>query len=183
MVHDEQLFEINAQKLNVQRVLRDIGQNMQFKVEGFPPLYIGAGIGAAWAKAKGKMAEIHPLLLEQLSREADNMPIHRTETTPVTEKEVLDYFDSRVLDFRRNKVKEYLSNPENFGKELHPAIGNLLNLQFTYGHDKDKEGLDDSQFTLLCVEEFIKHENIPNVEASYFTAQVEQSQDTEEDDG
>lgn len=183
MVHDEQLFEINAQKLNVQRVLRDIGQNMQFKVEGFPPLYIGAGIGAAWAKAKGKMAEIHPLLLEQLSREADNIPIHRTETTPVTEKEILDYFDSRVLDFRRNKVKEYLSNPENFGKELHPAIGNLLNLQFTYGHDKDKEGLTDSEFTLICVDEFIKHEGIPGVEASYFTAQVEQSQDIDEDDG
>ena len=182
MVHDEQLFEINAQKLNVQRILRDIGENMQFKVDGFPPLYVGAGVGPAWAKAKGKMAEIHPLLLDQLSREADNMPIRHGKTEPTNVADVYKYFDSRVLEFRRNKVREYLSNPDNFGKDLHPAIGNLLNLQFTYGHDKDKEGLSDSEFTLLCVEEFIKHEDIPNVQASYFTAQIEQTQDVEDED-
>lgn len=182
MIHDEQLFEVNVQKLNMQRVLRDVGINMQFKIEGFPPLYIGAGIGPAWAKAKGKMAEIHPNLLEQLSREADNMPLYRTENTPVDTKEVLNYFAERVLVFRRDKVKAYLTNPENFGKDLHPAIGNLLNLQFSYGHDKDKEGLSDGEFTQLCVKEFIEHEHLDGIEPSFFIAQKEQSHDVEEDD-
>lgn len=182
MIHDEQLFEVNVQKLNMQRVLRDVGINMQFKIEGFPPLYIGAGIGPAWAKAKGKMAEIHPNLLEQLSREADNMPLYRTENTPVDTKEVLNYFAERVLVFRRDKVKAYLTNPENFGKDLHPAIGNLLNLQFSYGHDKDKEGLSDGEFTQLCVREFIEHEHLDGIEPSFFIAQKEQSHDVEEDD-
>ena len=52
MVHDEQLLEVNVQELNMQRILAEVGKNMQFKLEGFPPLYIGAGIGPAWGYAK-----------------------------------------------------------------------------------------------------------------------------------
>ena len=59
-----------------------------------------------------------------------------------------------------------------------------MNLQFTYGHDKEKEGLSDSEFTQLCLEEFIKHEDVPNITASMFVAQEEKADDTdEEDDG
>ena len=65
MIHDEQLFEVDVQRLNMQRVLRDVGINMQFKVEGFPPLYIGAGIGPAWAKARGKTAGCVRLLCRE----------------------------------------------------------------------------------------------------------------------
>lgn len=180
MVHDEQLFEINAKKLNVQRVLRDIGINMQFKVEGFPPLYIGAGVGPAWAKAKGKMAEIHPMLLNQLSAEAENMPIRHEELAEVDTGEIYKYFDKRVLDFRKSQVRNYIVNTENFGKDIHPAIGNLINLQFTYGLKKD--GMSDSEYTLACLDEFIKQENVPNVQASYFIAQKENVQEVEEDD-
>ena len=183
MIHDEQLMEVNVQSLNMQRILRDVGINMQFKVEGFPPLYIGAGIGAAWGKAKGKMAEIHPKLLDQFTQEAVNIPIRREDTsTYVDPKDVLKYFDSRVLDFRRQKVKDYLTNPDNFGKDLHPAIGNLLNLQFSYGHNKDAEGLSDSDFTLLCVEEFIKHEGLENISPEFFKAQEVQNEVEEEEE-
>lgn len=181
MVHDEQLMEVNAQSLNVQRILRDIGINMQFKVEGFPPLYIGAGIGPAWGKAKGKMAEIHPNLLDQLSHEADNMPIRRTENTQVDTNDILKYFADRVYEFRKNKVREYLTDPESQGKDIHPAIGNLINLQFTYGHDKEKEGLSDTEFTSLCIDEFIKHEGLTGIDSSMFKAQ-EVVEDVEEDD-
>lgn len=180
MIHDEQLFEVNVQKLNMQRVLADVGKNMQFKVEGFPPLYIGAGIGPAWGKAKGKMAEIHPLLLEQFTEEAKDIPIFH-EDKAVDTNEVLKYFAKRVLDFRRKKVRDYICDPNNYNKDLHPAIGNLLNLQFTYGHDKDKEGLNDKEFTQLCLDEFIKHEGIKGVDSSMFKAKEESMEDVEED--
>lgn len=180
MIHDEQLFEVNVQKLNMQRVLADVGKNMQFKVEGFPPLYIGAGIGPAWGKAKGKMAEIHPLLLEQFTEEANDIPIFH-EDKVVDTNEVLKYFAKRVLDFRRKKVRDYICDPNNYNKDLHPAIGNLLNLQFTYGHDKDKEGLNDKEFTQLCLDEFIKHEGIQGVDSSMFKAKEESMEDVEED--
>lgn len=180
MIHDEQLFEVNVQKLNMQRVLADVGKNMQFKVEGFPPLYIGAGIGPAWGKAKGKMAEIHPLLLKQFTEEAKDIPIFH-EDKAVDTNEVLKYFAKRVLDFRRKKVRDYICDPNNYNKDLHPAIGNLLNLQFTYGHDKDKEGLNDKEFTQLCLDEFIKHEGIQGVDSSMFKAKEESMEDVEED--
>lgn len=180
MIHDEQLFEVNVQKLNMQRVLADVGKNMQFKVEGFPPLYIGAGIGPAWGKAKGKMAEIHPLLLEQFTEEAKDIPIFH-EDKVVDTNEVLKYFAKRVLDFRRKKVRDYICDQNNYNKDLHPAIGNLLNLQFTYGHDKDKEGLNDKEFTQLCLDEFIKHEGIQGVDSSMFKAKDESMEDIEED--
>lgn len=181
MIHDEQLFEVNASKLNMQRVLRDVGINMQFKVEGFPPLYIGAGIGPAWAKAKGKMAEIHPMLLEQLSREADTIPLKHPDGEGPTPKEILDYFANRVIEFRKQKIRSYVTDPENFGKDLHPAIGNLLNLQFTYGHDKDKEGYSDTEFTQLCLEEFIKNEGLTDIDPNSFKTNIEQVEDVEED--
>ena len=181
MIHDEQLMEVDAQHLNVQRALADVGANMQFKVEGFPPLYIGAGIGPAWGEAKGKMAEIHPLLLNQLSEEAKSIPIKRTEDTYVDPKEILGYFSKRVVDFRRDKVRDYLLDPSNYGKDIHPAIGNLLNLQFTFGHVKEKEGLKDDEFTLLCVKEFIEHEHLDTVKPEFFIAQEENIEEDEEE--
>ena len=209
MIHDEQLFEVDVQQLNMQRVLADVGKNMQFKVNGFPPLYIGAGIGPAWGKAKGKMAEIHPLLLDQFTEEAKDIPLWRNPAYHIAARgytvdgedteelrnelsnfsidavdtnDVLKYFADRVYEFRRQKVANYLMDPSNYGKDLHPAIGNLLNLQFTYGHDKEAEGLDDNEFTLLCVDEFIKHNGLEGVSSKMFTAQQDNSQDEEEDE-
>lgn len=186
MVHDEQLFEINSKKLNVQRVLRDVGMSMQFDVDGFPPLYIGAGIGPTWAKAKGKMTEIHPHLLDKLSEEANNMPLFNNEGEGMKPDEVLKYFGDRVYEFRREKVKSYVLDPSNHGKDIHPAIGNLLNLQFSYGHDKDKEGLQDDEFTTLCLSEFIKENNL-DVSIDLFKTQkeiiVDEEEDTEYDEG
>lgn len=181
MIHDEQLFEINYKKLNVQRVLRDVGVNMQFKVDGFPPLYIGAGIGPTWSKAKGKMTEIHPNLLDELSHEADNMPIFKTEETNETDKDILKYFSDRVYDFRLRKVRDYLLDESNHGKDIHPAIGNLLNLQFSYGHDKDAENLSDDQFTTLCLTSFIEENNL-DLDPSLFKAQVVVEEEEEEDE-
>lgn len=187
MIHDEQLMEINCDKINVQRALRDIVSNMEFKVSGFPPLYVGAGIGMNWAAAKGKMAEIHPVLADQLSSEADNMSIWADY--PAKADDILDYFNKRVYEFRFNKVRDYLTNPDNFGKDLHPAIGNLINLQFTFGLDKlseedklaGKKPLEGDELTQACVAKFIEVNNL-NVDPLAFKA-VAQAQDMEEDDG
>ena len=188
MVHDEQLMEIDAQSLNVQRALADIGQNMQFDLEGFPPLYIGAGIGPAWGYAKGKMAEIHPVLLDQITAEAQSIPLFRTDrSTPVDTNEVLKYFADKVYEFRRKKVADYLSNPENWHKDIHPAIGGLINLQFNYGRGDDAkayvgpngETYSDIDFLMLNLTDFI-NENHINAKAEYFRAQ-EMEQEVDED--
>lgn len=192
MVHDEQLLEIDAQNLNVQRVLADVGANMQFHIDDFPPLFIGAGIGPAWGYAKGKMAEIHPLLLEQLTEEAKSMPIFRENTDePVDTKEVLKYFADRVYEFRRKKVADYLSNPDNWHKDMHPAIGGLINLQFNYGRGEEAkayvgpngETYSDAEFLEMNITDFLKENNI-EADAKWFSANetiAEQAAEAEED--
>lgn len=176
MVHDEQLFELNCEQLNIQSVFRDIVHNMEFHVDGFPPLYIGAGFGPNWKEAKGKMAEIHPALAEQLSQEVAQAPIFTTDAHSV--KEVLEYFDKRVYEFREKKVADYLMNPDNFKKDIHPVIGSLINLQFTYGLEEKYSG---EELLLKAIEEFIKRNNIP-VDPNNFRKTVEQVEEVEEDE-
>lgn len=193
MVHDEQLMEVDVQHLNMQRIVAEVGNNMQFKVDGFPPLYIGAGIGKAWGYAKGKMAEIHPNLLEEFTEEARNIPIWRTEEEMkekpyVDPQEVLDYFDSRVYEFRRKKVADYLSDPENWHKAIYPAISGLINLQFNYGRGDDAkayvgpngEKYDDQQFLELNIGDFLKENHI-DADPSWFKAGDNKAEDKEED--
>lgn len=193
MIHDEQLMEVDVQHLNMQRIVAEVGNNMQFKVDGFPPLYIGAGIGKAWGYAKGKMAEIHPVLLQQFTEEAKNIPIWRTpeemEKEPVVDvHKVLDYFDHRVYEFRRKKVADYLSNPENWHKPIFPAISGLINLQFNYGRGDDAktyvgpngEKYTDQEFLELNIADFLKENHI-DADPSWFKATDNKAQDEEED--
>lgn len=203
MIHDEQLMEIDAQHLNVQRILADVGKNMQFHLDGYPPLYIGAGIGKAWGYAKGKMAEIHPVLLQQLTDEAKSIPIYREDcSTYVDPHTVLDYFENRVYEFRRKKVADYLGNPENWHKNIHPAIGGLINLQFNYGRGDEAKAYTapdgtkytDQQFLELNIGDFLKENHI-DAQPDWFRANettadekteadadVEYSDEEEEDD-
>ena len=192
MIHDEQLFEIDTRYLNIKKVITCIGKNMQFKIDGFPPLYIGAGVGASWDDAKGKDAEIHPTLLENWTKEMDSYGIWVKDPLPLTDDnmhfsydfstgnddpnyrkspdEWLKMLNDSNMQFRINKVKDYLLNPENTGKVIEPVIGNLLNLKFKYGHSK-KEGLTDDQLTKKCLEEFIKHNGLEGIcdPADYLT--------------
>ena len=84
--------------------------------------------------------------------------------------EWLKMLNDSNMQFRINKVKDYLLNPENKGKVIEPVIGNLLNLKFKYGHSK-KEGLTDDQLTKKCLEEFIKHNGLEGIcdPADYLT--------------
>lgn len=192
MIHDEQLFEIDTRYLNIKKVITCIGKNMQFKIDGFPPLYIGAGVGASWDDAKGKDAEIHPTLLENWTKEMNSYGIWVKDPLPLTDDnmhfsydfstgnddpnyrkspdEWLKMLNDSNMQFRINKVKDYLMNPENKGKVIEPVIGNLLNLKFKYGHSK-KEGLTDDQLTKKCLEEFIKHNGLEGIcdPADYLT--------------
>lgn len=206
MIHDEQLMEIDAQHINVQRALADIGVNMQFKVEGFPPLYIGAGVGKAWGYAKGKMAEIHPVLLQRLTDEAhavdpntgkELMPLvleKENYDDPVDANSVVDYFDKRVVDFRREKVRDYITDPKNHGDVLHPAIAGLINLQFNYGRGDDAasyrgpngETYDNEEFLKLNLTDFIAENNLdvdPDVFKMAEQAKEEEPDDKSYDDG
>lgn len=158
MIHDEQLMEVNVQKLNIQRIVRDFRYNMQYELAGFPPLYIGAGVGLSWGFAKGGDAEMHPDLLQQLSDEADNMPIWRTDTSWVEPADVMNYFQDRIHEFSRQKIAKYLLDPKNQHTDMHPAIVSLLNDKFSYGRNENDYSTEE--LTRLNLLDFIKENNL-----------------------
>ena len=180
MVHDEQLMEINCDKINTQRAAGDIIKNMEFSINGFPTLFVGAGFGSCWADAKGKMAEMHPLLAQNLTKEAENAPLRVESSIP--NKQILDYYANRVYDFRFNRIKDYLEDPENYGKPLYPVIGAMLELQFTYGLEKEFSG---EELTKAALAKFIEVNNI-DAKPEWFSVQekVEEAEEENEyDDG
>lgn len=190
MVHDEQLMEINSKYLNVTKALADIGVNMQFKIDGFPPLFIGAGCGPAWGYAKGKMAEIHPTLLQNIIDSNRTTQLFKTEPKATVEEDQKKIADM-VYEFRRSKVANYLSNPENWHKAIHPAIGGLINLQFNYGRGDDAkayvgpngETYSDSEFLELNIADFLKENGI-NADPKWFSAdEMLDEREEEEEEG
>lgn len=195
LIHDEQLLEVNAESLNVQKVLAAFIENMEMELDGFPPLYTGAGVAMDWKDAKGKMAEIHPVLAHQLVEEAKSQPLRLPEGTHQTPDDVIKYFDKKVFEFRRQKIIDYVMNPENNNKVIHPVIGSLLSLQFDYGVTKKFEEMycndnytKDEQEELLSgipVEQlrlFIEENNL-DVDYTLFHQAHKLEEDTEEDDG
>lgn len=184
MIHDEQLFEIDTRYLNIKKIITCIGKNMQFKVDGFPPLYIGAGVGDSWDAAKGKDAEIHPTLLENWTKEMDAYGIWVKDPMPLSDDnmhfsydfstgndavdmrkspdEWLKMLNDGNMQFRIDKVKNYLLDDKNKGQIIAPAIGSLLNLKFKYGHSKS-EGLTDDELTKTCLREFIAHNGLEGI--------------------
>lgn len=190
MVHDEQLMEINSKYLNVTKALADIGVNMQFDIDGFPPLYIGAGCGPAWGYAKGKMAEIHPTLLQNIIDSNRTSQLFKAEPKATVEEDQKKIADM-VYEFRRSKVANYLSNPENWHKAIHPAIGGLINLQFNYGRGDDAkayvgpngETYSDSEFLELNIADFLKENGI-NADPKWFSAdEMIDEREEEEEEG
>lgn len=183
LVHDEILYEVNVEALNPQRILKDVADNMQFKVAGFPPLFIGAGVGKTWKSAKGKEAEIHPLLCNIISENNANTPIFRSEKGSV--EETYQWFEDAVFKFREDKVRQYILDPSNYGQDLHPVIGNLINLQFHF--DLAKTGLAENELTKAALAKFIEVYGL-NVPVSNFytstaaTAEVEEEDDYEDEE-
>lgn len=147
MVHDEQLVEISCE-LNIKSILANLIKAMELKIDGFPPLYVGAGIGDSWDEAKGKMAEIHPLLGREFVAEveASKEGLYADDNTRMTPEQVYEYFKQRNYKFREQKILNYVLDESNYGETLHPIIGSLLGLQFDYGVKKElKEKYPDGQ--------------------------------------
>lgn len=177
MIHDEQLIEIDCDYINVLRAFADIVNNMQFKIEGFPPLYVGGGVGPNWNYAKGGDAEVHPVLAAAFAKKAEKYSLF---TTPVDKNKWLKFFDGNVKAFRCNKVASYFMDEANWGKAIHPAILSLLTTDFTYGATKGEDE-SDSEFLERLFNQFCAKNNI-EADYSKFRPTEELMEPDEEED-
>ena len=156
MVHDEQLLEIDCDCINVLRAFGDIVKNMQFKIESFPPLFIGGGLGFNWKYAKGGDAEIHPDLANQLVLESKSYSL---TDKPRDRKLWFDWFDRRVKEFRFNKFVNYIRDESNYGRAIHPTILSLLLTDLKGDEVKGKDETD-VEYTERVYNNFCRLNNI-----------------------
>lgn len=177
MVHDEGLYEMDVTKVNPKAVMRDIVNCMQFNIDGYPPLFVGGGFGMSWKDAKGKNAEIHPILSMEIAKSVEGVPIRTVYE--YSQAEVIAEFDKLNYEFRLKKIKDYLCDENNFRKALHPVIGNLLNTFFSFGIPEDEEDR-----TMKILAKFIEEYQLPiSVEMYSITeTEVEVEEDVEYED-
>lgn len=184
MVHDELLWEIDASQVNPLVVTVNIGKMMSFPLDGYPPLFIGAGVSDCWAKAKSKDCEIHPHLLQLMTEEVEEKK-YDLHTPTMSPKEWVAYFDNRVMEFRKEKILQYLTDPANFGQNVHPEIGNLIRLLYLKHIDESginpKDPGADAERTLRCIEYLAKELGLELDRNNYMTTGVQVAADDTED--
>lgn len=184
MVHDELLWEIDVSQVNPLVVTVNIGKMMSFPLDGYPPLFIGAGVSDCWAKAKSKDCEIHPHLLHLMTEEVEEKK-YDLHTPTMSPKEWVAYFDNRVMEFRKEKILQYLTDPANFGQNVHPEIGNLIRLLYQKHIDESdinsKDPGADAERTLRCIEYLAKELGLELDRNNYMTTGVQVADDDTED--
>ena len=184
MVHDELLWEIDVSQVNPLVVTVNIGKMMSFPLDGYPPLFIGAGVSDCWAKAKSKDCEIHPHLLHLMTEEVEEKK-YDLHTPTMSPKEWVEYFDHRVMEFRKEKILQYLTDPANFGQNVHPEIGNLIRLLYQKHIDESdinpKDPGADAERTLRCIEYLAKELGLELDRNNYMATGVQVAADDIED--
>ena len=184
MVHDELLWEIDVSQVNPLVVTVNIGKMMSFPLDGYPPLFIGAGVSDCWAKAKSKDCEIHPHLLHLMTEEVEEKK-YDLHTPTMSPKEWVEYFDHRVMEFRKEKILQYLTDPANFGQNVHPEIGNLIRLLYQKHIDESDINLKDpgadAERTLRCIEYLAKELGLELDRNNYMATGVQVAADDIED--
>ena len=184
MVHDELLWEIDVSQVNPLAVTTGIGKQMSFPLEGYPPLFIGAGVSNNWAAAKSKQCEIHPHLLDEMIKEVDEGGID-LHTPTLSPEEWVSYFDERVEKFRKDKIIGYLTDPANFGQNIHPEIGSLTRLLYQqYIDESDINPNDpgaDAERTLRCIEYISDKYGLNLDRTNYMATGIQVAADDEED--
>lgn len=114
-VHDECLLEIHK-SIDPCVMLKNLRECLMLDIKGWCPLYIGAGFGTNWYDAK--KTEIPVQVQEQLINEFGVTGIDWWDGD--TDR-LFDWEVSRINDYKRDRVIDYLKNEDNWHKVLQPV--------------------------------------------------------------
>jgi DNA polymerase I-like protein with 3'-5' exonuclease and polymerase domains len=142
-IHDEILFEVDYRKVDVRKALQIVVRSMEINVNdsNFTKIYVGAGFGTSWSRAKSKDNEIHPLLAYKIIEEVENKPIFLDKPEFNSPEEIDVYFHNMIVEFHRNRIIDYLTDQNNIGKEVNAVIAGALTQRFGV-IPEGKEGAD-----------------------------------------
>lgn len=120
-VHDEVLCEIH-ESIDPMVWLKTLRECFEVKIEGFCPLYVGFGYGMNWYTAKS--VEIPTRLQQEL--EAKYGDTGYPYWDDMTSKEFCDSIPNMILDFEIREAIDSITDPDNQGKVIKPAINGYL---------------------------------------------------------
>ena len=114
-VHDEGVLEIHK-SIDPAIMLKILRECLMLKIPGWCPLYIGVGFGTNWYDAK--KTEIPVQVQDTIEETWGDTGLDWWDGD--TEK--LFYWEVGMInDYKRDRVLEFLSNKENWGKVLPPV--------------------------------------------------------------
>lgn len=115
-VHDETVIE-SHKSINPAELVTMVSDAMMIKLDGWCPLYIGAGMGHSWYEAK--KTEL-PVQVQEAIKEGgpDSIPWWDGDVDKLVEWE-----EFLIADFAKDSVIDYLAVKENWGKKISLVAG------------------------------------------------------------
>ena len=119
-IHDEVLCEI-SNDINPMVWLKVLREEFEVKIDGWCPLYMGYGFGTSWYEAKSVELPIK-LQWEFVEKYGETgYPDWDGDG-----RKFCDTIPDKLRDFSIRDIRNQLTDPENQGKEIKPALNNAL---------------------------------------------------------
>lgn len=162
-VHDEVFLEVHK-SLDPAKVLKFLSECMMLKIEGWCPLYIGAGFGRNWYEAKSGEIPI----------QAQEIIINKYGDTGLdwwdgdTDK-LMEWEHAEIEDYQITRISDFLKNDENSNKVIPLAIDSLARdlMENEEGYDGSLHPIENMRFVaekLNLLDEFEKRNFLEKVE-------------------
>ena len=117
-IHDEMLMEVHK-SINPYYFFKAWREEFEVKPAHYCRLYAGAGVGKCWYDAK--KLDLHPLYIDEI--------INTYEEDMPWNENISEFLSNVKIGFKKhktNRIKEYITDKENQGEIIKPAIGAML---------------------------------------------------------
>lgn len=118
-VHDECYLEI-SKEIDPFVMLSVLRKCMMLEIEGWCPLFIGAGFGRTWYEAK--KTEIPVQVQEYLVNTYGETGVDWWQGDTA---HLCNWVVNSIMEYKRDRVRDYIKNEDNWGKVLKPAENEL----------------------------------------------------------
>lgn len=118
-IHDECYCEV-SKSINPFLAMSVIRKAMMIEIEGWSPLFTGLGVGATWYEAKKSEIPVQ-VQVSLIDRFSENCP----EWWDGTISKLTKFVTDEIMNYKRDRLSDYLKNPQNYGKVIMPTEGEL----------------------------------------------------------
>lgn len=115
-VHDETVIECH-ESINPAELLTMVSDAMMITLDGWSPLYIGAGMGRSWYEAK--KTELPVQVQEQIKEQG----VSAIDWWDGNIDRLVDWEEFKIADFAKDAVIDYIKDEENWGKPVGLVAG------------------------------------------------------------